>query len=211
MQFFIRSTTPSASSSAVISSDHARLPSHTGWAECGCCSWAEGVGKSPLQVNQQLEGWEDKKRSGREINWNGNLEEETLGKHYFLSFHKSKVGRDMPFPSAHHSQKLTRITRNKSKPGHSDARPPQVTIPVLAIWKINTQNTWKARLQHCALLNNNPRWKVIKLEYLWLPYNISQQSWASLNWRFPPCIYGSLRNDNKMETQTLQGGSTIAS
>lgn len=50
-----------------------------------------------------------------EISWNGKIEEETLGKPFFWSFHKRKVGRDVPFPSTHHSQKLTRVTRNKSK------------------------------------------------------------------------------------------------
>lgn len=50
----------------------------------------------------------------------------------------------MVFPAAHCSQELTalpRATRNKSKLGHSDARPPQVIIAVLPIWKTNTQNT----------------------------------------------------------------------
>lgn len=50
----------------------------------------------------------------------------------------------MVFPAAHCSQELTalpRATRNKSKSGHSDARPPQVIIAVLPIRKINTQNT----------------------------------------------------------------------
>lgn len=87
----------------------------------------------PLQVDLQLEGWEDKKRTGMEICLNGKIEEEKLGKRFLWSFHKSKVGRDIPFPSAHCSQNLTRVTRNKSKPGHSDATPPQVTIPGLAI------------------------------------------------------------------------------
>lgn len=69
----------------------------------------------PLQVNLQEE-WEDKKRIGMEISWNGKREEETQGKHFFfLCFHKNKLGRSMPFPSAHCSQKLTRVTRNKSK------------------------------------------------------------------------------------------------
>lgn len=150
---------------------------------------------------------------GQEDSWNGNkLEQKDRGRDtretHFWSFPKSKVGRDMPFPSAHCSQKLTRVTRNKSKSGHSDVRPPQVIIPVLPMWKINTQNTWKARLKHCALLNNNPRWKVIKLEHLWLPCNILQPSWASLNWRFLPDIYDSLRNENNWK---IQGGSTIAS
>lgn len=38
----------------------------------------------PLQVNLQQEEWEDKKRIGMEISWNGKREEETLGKHFFL-------------------------------------------------------------------------------------------------------------------------------
>lgn len=56
---------------------------------------------------------------GQEENWNGNkLEWKDRGRHtretQFWSFNKSKVGRDMPFPSAHRSQKLTRVTRIKA-------------------------------------------------------------------------------------------------
>lgn len=39
----------------------------------------------PLQVNLQEE-WEDKKRIGMEISWNGKREEETQGKHLFFVF-----------------------------------------------------------------------------------------------------------------------------
>lgn len=121
-------------------------------------------------------GWSATGRVGGEKEkWNGNKLERKAGwrasytrEIFFQGFHTSKVGSDMPFPAAHCSRGLTalpRAMRNKSERGHSDARPPQVIIAVLPIWKINTQNTWKPRLQHCTLLNNSPRWKVIKLEY----------------------------------------------
>lgn len=37
----------------------------------------------PLQVNLQEE-WEDKKRTGMKISWNGKREEQTQGKQFFL-------------------------------------------------------------------------------------------------------------------------------
>ena len=52
---------------------------------------------------------------------------------------------------------LPKAIKKKSKPGHSAARPPQVIIAVRSVWKINTQNTRKPRLQYCMLLNDSPR------------------------------------------------------
>lgn len=45
---------------------------------------APGV-RVTLQVNLQEE-WEDKKRTGMEISWNGKREEQTQGKHFFFVF-----------------------------------------------------------------------------------------------------------------------------
>lgn len=88
---------------------------------------------------------------GEKEKWNGNKLERKAGgrasytrETLFQGFHTSKAGGDMPFPAAYRSWELPalpRAIRNKSKPGHSDARPPQVIIAVLPLWKINTQNT----------------------------------------------------------------------
>lgn len=139
-----------------ISSARARLLSNAGWVE-HCCSWGAGKDPSGQICNRQVG-----KRSGMERSQKRKLEGEMV--------------------TARSSWELTvlpRAIKNKSKPGHSAARPPQVIIAVRSIWKINTQNTRKPRLQHCMLLNNSPRWKVINLKYAWLPYNIVQERWAA--------------------------------
>lgn len=53
---------------------------------------------------------------------------------------------------------LPRAIKNKSKPGHSAARPPQVIIAVHSIWKINTQNT-KAQIAALYAVKQQPLMK----------------------------------------------------
>lgn len=115
------------------------------------------AGKVPARLICNWKGergkWEQEWKSAQKESWKES--------HLHQGFHTSKLGRDTLLPAAHRSRELTalpRAIRNKSKPGHSDAWRPQVIIAVLSIWKINTQNTWKARLHHCTLLKNSCRW-----------------------------------------------------